>query len=828
MGDSGLAVDVHRMEPMHHLYYALRQLIKTPGFSIVAIVTIALGIGVNTAVFSVMNAVLLRVLPVPDAGRLVMFHLTNQPLSTSQSGYDDQSLSLPVFEAMKQRRDVFDDVVAFAPLGFGKVPVRMGAALEEARGELVSGNYFSGLGVGMYVGHASEAVLSYRWWMGRFGGSRDVLGKTLYVKGVPVPIGGVAAEGFEGSDPGQPDMDFWVPLRRNGGLSPWGNAVTNQSVYGTPNWLCLMMIGRLKVGISAQSAAVELTPLLRRTLAWSSPVSPQDRKPELILGDVRGIETLRGDYEQPLRVLMTMVGLVLAIASANVAMLLLLRNAARAREFALRRALGAGGRALFGQLISESLLLVTVGCGLAWIFAGQATAALTRWSGVNFRVEADGRVLWFTIGVSAIVALVFGLIPMRAVVSVPLVMTMKAGAATANSDRRRLWGRKAVVVGQIALCTILLCAGELLYETLRNLEKNDLGMRTAGLVVFGVTPQADVSTDAEAVRFHLKILEQIRAVPGVDAATVSGVRLGAGVSNNDGVMVDGRNPTPAEAFAPSRVNPVGSQFLQTLRIGLERGRDFDDGDVLGGNRAAIVNQRFVDRYLAGMNPLGHQVSLHGFTAKAFTIVGVARNSRYTGMREEERPLVYLPFSQVEGTAGMQYEIHAKGDLSGVMAAAERIVHGMDANVPLEDVMMQQDQFERSITQERLTARLAGAFGLLAMFLVLIGLYGTVSSSVGARAMEIGVRMALGAPRGEVLRMVLRESAAMALVGVVVGLPVAFGLARIMRGMLFGLSSVNPAAYLAAVLGVVLVTVGATVGPARRAAGMDPMRALRME
>jgi predicted permease len=818
---------------LNKLRYSIRQLAKAPGFSFAAIITITLGIGANTAVFSIMNAVLLRMLPVPNPQELVLFHLRNQPLSASQSGYSDQSLSLPVFEAMRQRHDIFTDVVAFAPLSFGKVPVRFDSEAEQARGELVSGNFFSGLGETSYLGrlltmrdeadNATVGVISYRWWRSKFNGSPDILGRTLYVKGVPISIVGVAPAGFGGADPGQPQMDFWIPLQKNPILGPWGSG----HLYEAPNYLSLMMIGRLKPGVSPEVASAAVTPLFRRTLAEASPVSPNERKPELMFSSVRGIETMRDDYQKPLRVLMTMVGVVLLIASANVAMLLLLRNAAKRREFALRRALGASARVLFGQLISESLLLVTAGCLLAWLFASQATEMLVRWSGLDFPIALDGHVLLFTIAVSTAVALVFGLVPMRAISSLPLAEALKASAGTANTGRGRFFGRKLVVVVQISLCTVLLFVGQLLFATLRNLQSSDLGMRTAGIVVFGVTPRPSVHSGAEAVRFHLKILNELRALPGVDHATVSTERLGSGVSSNDGVLVDGRNPLRGQPFAPMRVNAVGSEFLRTLGIPLHLGRDFSEADILSSDRTAIVSQTFADRYLPHTNPLGHQIAF-GRPQETYTIVGVSGDSRYTGVKEQDRPVAYLPFPQASGVSALQYEIHTMGEPKSMLKASSQIVHGFDPNLPLEDPITQREQFDHSISRERLIARLSIAFAGLAMFLVVIGLYGTVSYMVNRRTIEIGLRMALGARPREVLGMVLRESILLALVGIGIGLPIAFAVARTLRSMLFGLSSADPSAWIAALSGIAFVTLAAALLPALRATSIEPMHALRSE
>jgi predicted permease len=818
--------------------YTIRQLVKSPVFTIVSVLTIALGIGANTAIFSVMNAVLLRFLPVRNPQELVYFHLKNQPLSTSQTGYDDTSLSLPVFEAMRSRREVFSDVMAFAPLAFQKVSVRVGTEPEQVYGEMVSGNFFSGLGVEPVLGrgftmqdelqHAPIAVLSYAWWNLRFGGSRNVLGRTVYVKGVAFTVVGVAPAGFGGTDPGHPNMDFWIPLQSSPELNAWGSPASDHTLYGSPDWLCLLMVGRLRPGLTPQEATAQLTPLFRRTLAQASPVDPKELKPELVFSDVRGVGNLREDYEQPLHFLMAMVGLVLLIAVGNVALLLVVRNAARQREFALRRALGANARVLFAQLISESLMLVAAGSALGWIFAAWATEALAGWAGLDVMVAPDRQVLLFTLAISTVVALVFGLVPMRAASNVPLVRSLKSSAGTSNTDRHRSWGRRLVVTMQISFCVVLLFSGTLLYETLRNLESRDLGMRTAGLVVFGVTPQSTIRTDADAIRFHLALLERLRTLPGVDSATISQVRLGSELSDNDGVLVDGRNPLPAKPFAPVRFNLVGSAFLHTLGIPLRMGRDVEAADLASSRKIAIINQTFADRYLPQTNPLGHQVSSFQNPKDGYTIVGVAQNSRYTSVKESDRAIAYLPFTQVPGILGMQYELHTPGDARAILAEAARVVRGIDPNLPLEKPITQREQFDETISQERLIAILSAFFGALAAFLVAVGLYGTISYSVSRRTMEIGLRMALGAQRKEVLGMVLRESLFLAALGLALGAPMALGVGRALRSMLFGLNPANLTACFLALIGIAVVVAVATFFPARRAASIDPIRALRME
>jgi predicted permease len=822
----------------HGFRYALRQLAKSPVFTAVCVLTIALGIGANTAIFSVMNAVLLRSLPVPHPDELAYFHLHNQPITTSSTGYADMSMSLPLFEAMRTRKDVFQDVIGFAPLAFEKVAVRTGKEPEEATGAEVSGNFFSGLQVQPVVGrgftpqdeaeHAAVAVLNYAWWKTRFAGDKEVLGKTIYVKGIPFTVVGVAPPGFNGVDPYRPSMDFWIPLQQRPELNAWGIAATDNTLYGSPNWLALILLGRLRPGVSRDQAQAQLEPAFQAALANGAAPDPAQEKPRLVLSSVHGVEKLRGEYDHPLRFLMSMVGLVLLIACANVVLLLLARNSARVPELCLRQALGANRRALFVQSLQESVVLVAAGAVLGWIFAGAATQALTAWSGLDFTIEPDRRVLLFTAGVSVVVAMVFGLTPMGLISGLPLNLALRSSGGTPAGQRNRFWGRKLVVALQISLCMVLLCAAGLLFRTLRNLEAKDLGLRTSGLLVFGVNPQGNVQSDADAVRFHTRLLERMRAIPGVDSATVTQVRIGSGGSNNGGVLVDGRNPRADQHFAVVRSNLVGSSFLRTMGIPLRRGRDIADSDTATAAKVAIVDQTFADRYLPGVDPLGHHIADLGDPKTQYTIVGLAQNSNYTRVQETARPMAFIPFTQAPGISEMQVELHSQGDPRMLIREAARVVHEIDPNLPLAKPITQQAQFAETVSQERLIANLSVFFGGLAGFLVAIGLYGTISYSVSKRTMEIGVRMALGAQRQEVLRMVLRESLTVAAIGLAVGVPASLAVARTLRSMLYGLSPNDPLTLFAALAGISLVTLTAALLPARRAASIDPIRALHME
>jgi predicted permease len=830
------------------LIYGLRQLRKSPGFTITAVLTLALGIGANTAVFSVMNAVLLRFLSVPNPQQLVYLHYSTQPWGTSQSGYGDTSLPLPVYEQLRGeqlrgQRHVFSDLMAFTPLSAQKVAIRVGDQPEEALGEMVSGNFFSGLGVKPYLGrgfteddeknHTAVAVLNYSWWNNRFARDPEILGKTLSVKGVPLTIVGVAQAGFQGADP-ERAMDFWIPLQNRSELTPWNNSPSEHTLYGSPEWYCLLLLGRLQPGVSWQQALAQLQPAYERAAyAGVTHPDPKEAKPRLYFSSARGIEDVREDYQQPLQLLMGMVVLVLIIACSNVAMLLVARNSARQREFGVRMALGAGRLTLFRQLLTESLLLVGVGAMLGWIFAEYATRALVLWSGILFPVSLDRNVMFFTLAITATSALVFGLAPLKSATGVPVSAAMKTSTATANTDRSRFLGRRLLIALQMSLCLMLLVAAGLLFRTMRNLHASDLGMRADGLLVFGLEPQKDARTDSEAIRFHEAVLDRLGALPGVEGATMMTNRLGSGWSSNTAVTVDGRNPLPHEQFAPVRWNAVGPGYLSVLGIPLVLGRDTSDSDTSASQPAAIVNQTFVERYLPHTNPLGHQISLHGVDSasgepRQFTIVGVARNSSFRRIREKPWPVAYVPFTQTTGNKQMEYAVRTYGDPGAILPDVRRALGEIDPNLPMERPTTQRAQFEESISTERLVANLSLFFGLLAALLVAIGLYGTLSYRISRRAVEIGVRMALGANQDQILWMVLRESLILGAAGLLFGLPLSFLLARALRSLLYGLGPADFVTFTVAFAGISIVTLVASVIPARRAAGVDPMKALRSE
>jgi predicted permease len=822
----------------HDLRYALRQLRHTPAFTAVAVLTLALGIGANTAIFSVMNAVMLRFLPVREPQRLVYLNTTRNPSGSNQTGHGGLSLNQPAVEALRNERAVFSDVVAFVPLGIGKVPVRYGREPEEAGAEEVTGNFFTGLGVRMALGrgfapedesrHSALAVLSYAYWSRRFGRDPGVLGQPFHIKGVPFTIIGVAGPGFGGLDQGAA-ADVWVPFQDRPELKPWGSRSPDSGLYNAPNWWFMMAAGRLAPGVTEQQALARVTPVFQRAAysALGAP-SPKEERPRLFFQSARGVQGLRQNYEEPIRILMVMVLLVLAIACANVSMLLVARNAARRREFSLRLALGGSRARLFRQLLAESLLLVTAGCALGWLFALWATRALSAWSALEVSLAPDRTVLLFTLAASLVAGLVFGLAPLGGAARAPIGLALKTSAATAHRERSGVRGSRVVLALQMSLCVVLLVAAGLLVRTLRNLETVNLGMRTSGLLVFGISPIQQVRSDGEAVRFYQGLLNRLRGLPGVESATLMQNRLGSGWSNNTGATIDGANPL-GQGFAPMRWNAVGPDYFHTLGTPVLIGRDFTEADDLNTPKVVVVNQTFANRYLAGRPPLGHQVSRSSKAdAPQYTIVGVVPDSKYTEVREAARPMAYFPYTQIPSIGAMHLELRTAGDPASWLPAVRRAVGEYAPGTPLLRPMTQRAQFESTYTDERLFFRLSLFFGLLAALLVATGLYGTLAYTVSRRTAEVGVRMALGAQRRDVLWMVLRGSLGVTLAGIAAGLPLAVASTRLLRSVLFGVRPGDPLVYAAAIAGIVVVSLAASLLPALRAASVDPMRALRDE
>jgi predicted permease len=813
------------------LRYALRQLKKSPGFAFVVVVMLALGIGANTAVFSVMNAVLMQLLPVSRPQGLYYVRMANgqgQPPGAGNTGDSATSFSEASFEALRQRSDVFEDLIGYVPLSFdGSVAVRHGELPEEAEGEEVSGNFFSGLTARMGLGrgfnyqdekdHAPIAVISYEFWTRSFARDSKVVGRTMYVKGVPLTIVGVTARGFKGIEPAV-SADFWIPLQNRPELNAWGTPAGNDTLYGSPKWWCLRMMARLRPGVTPIQAQQALSGTLGGVVKQTvGTIDEKQWKPLLDFDPAKGISGYNADFKTPVEILMGLVGLVLLIACTNVVMMVQARNTAREHEFSLRMAIGAGRASIFRQLLCESVLLVGVGATAGWIFALWATRMLASWSGIETGLSPDRTVLLFTIAISAVAALAFGLFPLWSAARVPVAGVLRSTSGTTTATRSRLAGARVTLSAQVAVCLVLLVCAGLLLRTLRNYANEGLGLETQGLLVFGVSPLGGVDEHA----FYRQLLDRLTQMPGVQSVSLAENRPGSGWSDNNELKLDG----VLKQGVSLRSNNVGPDFFRTMGVPILAGRDIAQSDTQQSERVAVVNETFVKKFLTNTNPIGHQL---GGPKNPFRIVGVARDSKYTSVDEEPRPMAFYGAMQFKNLGNLHVEVRTRGEATAMLPAIRKAVSAMYPDVPLEAAMTQEAQFEKSYQQQRMFAALGGFFGVLAALLVATGLYGAHSFRVSRRRTEIGVRMALGATRGQVLTMFLRESMSVLLLGVAAGIPLTLFAIRPLKSMLYQMSPFDVTSFAIAIVAISAVSAGAALVPARRAASIDPMRALRTE
>ena len=808
--------------------YALRQLRKSPGFTVIVVLMLALGIGANTAVFSVMNAVLRQMLPVSRAEGLSYVRMANgqgQPPHVTSSGDSSTSFSEATFEALRLRSDVFEALISYVPLGFsGKVAVRHGELPEEAEGEEVSGNFFSGVGARIERGrgftlndeknHAPVAVIGYDYWTRSYARDPAILGQTLYIKGVPMTVVGVAAHGFKGVEP-TTATDFWIPLQNRAELNAWGAKFN--TVYGS-KWWCLRMMARLRPGVTPMQAQQALAGTFGEVIKQTvGTVDSKEWKPLLDFVPARGIGVYAEQLREPVRILMGLVGLVLLIACTNVAMMLQARNTARQREFSLRLAIGAGRTTIFRQLLVESLLLVTAGAVLGWLFAFSVPHLLVSGEAVVIGLSPDRNVLLFTFSISAVAALIFGLTPLWSATHAPVAGVLRATATNATTSRSRILGGRIVLAAQMSICLVLLMAASLLLRTLRNYATQNLGMQTEGLLVFGVTPQGQ--TDSHV--FYRTLLERLRQTPGVEAVSMVEYSPGSGWMNGSDLVLDGVSKNGEMLIT----NGVGPGFFRTMGVPILAGREITDSDTVNTQPVALVNETFVKKYFAHANPLGHIV---GGNMAHSTIIGVVRDSKYVSVDEDPAPMAYYATMQ-QPTLGTEHiEVRTRGNVMAMLPVLRKTVASLYPNVPLEKPMTQQAQFDESYVQQRTFATMGGFFGVLAALLVATGLYGTYSFRVSRRTTEIGVRMALGASRAQVLAMVLRESLWVLAAGLAVGIPLTYFAARPLKSMLYQMSPLDPISFVLAIAAMIAVSVCAVLLPARRAASIEPMQALRSE
>jgi predicted permease len=841
------------------LRYGLRVLAKSPGFTAVAVLTLALGIGANTAIFSLIDAVMLRMLPVKSPQQLVLLNWAARQwpeglykgYSTGwcpkvPAGSSGCSFSYPLFEQIRAQNKVFSGMFAFAGLGRQNIIVNGQSGL--AIGEMVSGDYFLALGVQPILGRAiAEAdekpdappvvVVSYNLWQGRFGGDPGVIGKQVSILNVPIVIIGVTPPEFFGLEAGFA-RDFWVPISLQPRLEPATTVQGITRLEQADNWW-LTIMARLNPGVESPKAQADLNVLFRQLLTADRTTTAKVRNfPEILLtSGSKGMEQLRSLYSTPLTVLLAIVGLVLLIACANVANLLLARGAARQREMAVRLALGSGRGRLARQLLTESLLLASTGGAVGLLLAFSVNrlffAVMSVYGeSITLEVRPDWRVLAFTAGASAMTGVLFGLAPAWRGSRMDLTPALKASAGSFLSIERfgRLRLGKALVAFQVATSLLLLVGAGLFARTLVNLETEDLGFNRRNLLLFWTHPGESGYKGERLAGYYKQLLARLDSLSGVVSATTSSVPLAIGSYSMGGVSVKGYKPRSEKDTSVYNLD-VGPKFFETLGIPLALGRSITLEDAQTVANVAVVNESFARQYFSRANPIGQHFRW-GDPQKGqdLEIVGVAKDATYADIRKPTGPTIYIPqnFGAHNVDGEMLFEVRTAGDPRAMISAVRRAEADLDRNVPMFDVHTESEMIDETLWQERLIAKLSFAFCLLALLLAAVGLYGVMSYGVLRRTGEIGVRMALGARRGDVLWMVLRESLGTVAAGAVAGLAAAWGLTRFIATMLYGIKPNDPMTMAAASLLLFGVATLAAYLPARRASRTEPMTALRYE
>jgi predicted permease len=824
------------------LRYGLRLMARSPGFTAVAVLSLALGIGANTAIFSVFDALLLRTLPVRHPEQLIT-------LTRTDGRRTGDSISYPMFQNFRNLRQVFSDMSAVYQTGQSNVMVNgPGGGLDDGTVVvgLVSGNYFSMLGVKAAIGRLLTSdddrvfgghpvtVISYSYWQRRFGGTRDVPGRTVTFNNTTYTILGVAAKGFAGEAIASP-TDLWIPMAMESQVIPdRPGLLTNQSSMWT------RVIGRMQPGMTAQQAQplVQVTfqqLLLERAGSGASPQTLQQLAEQRIQLEPagRGFAVQREFFAQPLKILLIVVAVVLLIACANIANLLLARSSTRQREIAVRLAIGAGRLRIVRQLLTESVLLATMGGVLGLLLAKWGTKILLDLAAsgrapLHMDIHADARLLAFTAALCLLTGIVFGLAPASSASKVFLTPALNDRGAGSGNMRRGFGLGKLLVISQVALSLLLLSGAGLFVGTLRNLKSQDLGFDREHVLLIWTAPARSNSQGAPLARLYDAVQDRISSLPGVTSASPSRNGLLSGFVGIRQVNVEGYAAGANEDMGV-QWSLVAPRFFETVGMRLLLGRDITPRDSETAPKVAIINETMARDFFRGQNPIGKRFAMGRDEGYPVEIVGVVQDSKYFSLRDKKDRMMYLPYRQeLRQLNGMCVAVRTVGELPGLVSRIREELRSIDQGLRIQKIETTEDQVNATIVEDRLLAVISGFFGLLAVLLACLGLYGVMSYTAARRTNEIGIRLALGATRASMLGMVLKESLLLVVAGIAIGVPVALAAARLISGLLFGVSATDPATIsMACVLMLVVAAVAALV-PARRAARVDPMVALRYE
>jgi predicted permease len=834
------------------LRYSVRILAKSPGFTAIAAVSLALAIGANTTIFSLARQLLYQRLAVPHAEQLRLLRWNGDGKeavhgmwgdfdSAPNSGTNSSVFSYPIYQQLRAHNQVLGDLFAYKE---DSMNATIHGDAQRVNAAMVSGNYFSALEVQPQLGRAIQAsddtagstnvaLISDDVWLHEFGRAESVLGQSITLNQITFTIVGVTPRGFTGAKGVMDGPDVYVPLSLQPVIDPRGKS----SLLSDSGLWWVNIMARSKAGIDDLTAQAALDVQLRAAVKATTSVGPGESIPRFALVDgSRGLHYSDRMLKKPIYVLLALTGFVILLACANIANLLLARGAQRQRELSVRLAMGAGRARILRQLLTESLLLAALGGGAGVIFGYFGRSIIpdlvtNAWERQDIHAPFDWTVFAFTAAVTLATGILFGLAPAVLASQTQLSGTLKDNAQSTTRRRKGLTG-KSIVAFQIALSTLLVIGAGLFARTLIALNSVDVGFKTDHLLLFEIAPP-EVRYPAEKdVAVHAQIEQRIAALPGVESVTTANTPYIADNLNNSGFLPEGENADDYKRqhrTSAEDVNVVGNSFFHTMEIPILAGRSVDVRDTATSAKVAVINQALAQKRFPGVNPIGRRFKMDAESLSDWIqIVGICANTHYLNLRDEPPAQFFLPYRQQPHAGTMVYEVRTMADPATIAPVLRRVVQGVDTDLPVVNLRTQREQINATMQMERAFAALTAGFGVLALALACVGIYGIMAYSVAQRTNEIGIRLALGAQPGQVRSMILRESTWLTAVGIVAGVAAALGLTRLVKSMLFGVTANDPVTLAAGVALLLAIALAATWIPARRAAGVQPMEALRHE